>query len=302
MLGSAIADAWRRLRPADDIVAIGRGDVDLRDRRAVAEMIDAEAPDAVIHAAARVGGIAAKLAHPTEYLLDNMLIDSSVIGGAREAGVAELLYIGSSAIYPEQADQPIRPDALLTGRLESANEGYALAKIAGSRLCRFVSDEDGLAYRTAVPSNLYGPGDDFRPGRAHLIAAALGKARAAKNEGADHVSVWGDGTARREFTYSVDLAEWMVSQVGALAAWPDLLHLGCGVDYSIAEYYRVALDVVGVDAELRFEPDRPSGAARRLLDSAPARELGWAPPTPIRDGMAAVDAAHQSAERERVTG
>jgi GDP-L-fucose synthase len=287
MLGSSIAQAWRTRRPDEELVEVTRAEVDLRDRDAVARLIARVRPDAIVHAAARVGGIAAKLAEPTRYLLENVELDSAVIGAAIAADVPELLYIGSAASYPEAAPQPIREAALLTGALEDANEGYGIAKIVGARLCAYASRQYGYAYRTAVPSNLYGPGDDFSASHGHLVAAALGKVHAAHEAGDSSVSVWGDGTARREFTYSPDLAAWVVDQIGLLDAWPPELNLGVGEDHTIAEYYRIAADIVGFTGGLAYDHGKPSGVPARLLDSSAARALGWAPTTSLADGMAA---------------
>lgn len=285
MLGRGIADAWARLRPSDQLVGVTRREVDLRDHAAVVDLMREVRPDAVIHAAAVVGGIAAKVAEPTPYLLENLALDSSVLRASLAAEVPELLYIGSAAIYPESASQPIREDAVLTGALESANEGYALAKIAAGKVCEYASRQYGYAYRVAAPSNLYGPGDDFTLGHGHLVAAAIAKVHAAKAAGDHTVSIWGDGRARREFTFSVDLAEWLVGQIGTLSSWPTLLNLGTGDDHSITEYYEVARQVVGWDGEFVFDTSKPSGVGRRLLDSSRARALGWAPSTPLTEGM-----------------
>jgi GDP-L-fucose synthase len=297
MLGSSIREAWLRARPQDELVGLGRADVDLRDAGAVRSLLADLAPGAVIHAAARVGGIGDKLAHPTGYLHDNLAIDVSVIAAALEASVGELLYIGSAAIYPESAPQPIVASALLEGPLEGANEPYALAKLTGAKLCEYAAREHGVAYRVAVPSNLYGIHDHFDLGSAHLVAAALAKVHAARAAGSGSVEVWGDGSARREFTFASDLAGWLVGQVGHLSGWPDRLNLGAGVDHTIAEYYEVAADVVGFTGDLQFDATKPAGVARRLLDSGPARALGWNPPTSLRDGMSAVYAQFLSTQK-----
>ncbi|MEN0083802.1 MAG: NAD-dependent epimerase/dehydratase family protein [Leifsonia sp.] len=285
MLGHGIADAWARLRPDDQLIGVTRRDVDLRDDAGVAALMHETRPDAVIHAAAVVGGIAAKIAEPTPYLLENLALDSSVLRASIAAQVPELLYIGSAAIYPESAVQPIDEDAVLTGSLEAANEGYALAKIAAGKVCEYASRQYGYAYKVAAPSNLYGPGDDFTLGHGHLVAAAIAKVHSAKAAGEDVVTIWGDGRARREFTFSIDLAEWLVGQVGRLSEWPALLNLGTGDDHSITEYYEVAREIVGWDGEFVFDVSKPSGVARRLLDSSRARALGWNPSTPLSEGM-----------------
>lgn len=286
MLGTSIANAWSSLRPNDRLTVLRRQDVDLRDPVATRRSIDALRPDVVIHAAAHVGGIADKTARPVPYLLNNVQIDSSVISGCMDADVRRLVYIASAAIYPADSRSPIAETALLTGALEEANEGYGIAKIAGVKTVEYAARQTGYAYRALAPSNLYGPADTFDPVRAHLIASTLRKSHEAKLSGLRHVEVWGDGTARREFTYAPDVAAWLVTSVDASEAWPALMNIGAGEDHSIRRYYELAAEVVGWEGELRFDPTKPSGVPRRLIDSSHAREFGWAPSTGIRDGMA----------------
>ncbi|MDM4762960.1 NAD-dependent epimerase/dehydratase family protein [Galbitalea sp. SE-J8] len=285
MLGTAIAGSWAERAGGHELVPVTRDRVDLRDPAAVRALLEAERPDVVIHAAARVGGIADKLDHPASYLLDNVAIDSAVIGGSIATGVPRLLYVSSAAGYPEDAAQPIGEDALLTGPLEPANEPYGLAKLLGARLTAFASREHGLAYRTVVPSNLYGPGESYGERSAHLIASALRKVHAAHVAGAASVEVWGDGTARREFTFSRDLADWLVASLGDLDDWPASLNVGAGDDRTVREYYEIASAIVGYTGGLAFDPGKPAGVPRRLLDSSAARALGWHPRTSIEAGM-----------------
>jgi len=287
MLGSSIAAEWRTQRPLDELVVATRKDADLRNRTQTREFFAASRPDAIIHAAAKVGGIQAKIAQPTSYLLDNLLLDSSVLSAAIELKIPELVYVSSAAIYPAEVRQPIVEADLLGGPLESANEGYSLAKIAAGKVCEYASRQFGFRYRVVAPSNLYGPHDDYSLGNGHLVAAAIAKIHAAHVARSPKVEVWGDGTARREFTYVNDLAQWLVSQVGFLDDWPDVLNLGCGTDHSVAEYYDVAKKVVGYNGSFVFDTSKPSGVPRRLLDSSRARALGWNPATPLETGMAA---------------
>ena len=287
MLGSSIAAEWRVQRPLDELIVATRQDADLQDRIQTREFFAANRPDAVIHAAAKVGGIQAKIAQPTPYLLENLLLDSSVLSAAIELKIPELLYVSSAAIYPAEVRQPIVEVDLLGGPLEAANEGYSLAKIAGGKVCEYASRQFGFRYRVVAPSNLYGPNDDYSLGHGHLVAAAIAKIHAASVAGSPTVEVWGDGTARREFTYVRDLAQWLVSQIGSLDDWPDVLNLGCGTDHSIAEYYEVAKKVVGYTGSFVFDTSKPSGVPQRLLDSTRARALGWNPTTPLEAGMAA---------------
>lgn len=286
MLGSALVHAWRRVNPGDDVFPVTRAEADLRDRPATQDALSSIAPDLILHAAARVGGISANIAAPTEFLVDNLAIDANVIESARELGVRNLVYFGSSCMYPKDYRQPLVESDILQAPLEPTNEGYALAKIAGAKLCEYASRQYGVNYRVVIPSNLYGPNDHYGSAASHLVAAAIYKAHIAKQTGADHVDVWGDGTARREFTYVEDVAEWVASSTDRLAEWPPLLNVGLGKDYSISEFYEFALAAVGYDCELRLDPSKPAGMQQKLMDSSRAAGFGWAPPTDVPGGMA----------------
>lgn len=286
MLASSVREQWARIRPGDEMVGISRADADLRDRAATFSVLSKIAPDIIIHCAAKVGGIAANVAHPTEFLLDNLLLDTSVIGSAIELGVQRLLYIGSSCMYPRDYRQPLVEGDILAAPLEPTNEGYAIAKIAGAKLCEYASGELGLTYRTIIPSNLYGPKDDYSTGRSHLIAAAVSKVHAAKQAGASSVEIWGDGTARREFTYVGDLAEWLVGAIEEMGAWPPVLNVGCGYDRTVTEFYELAREVVGFEGGFVYDTSKPTGMRQKLMDSAVAKGFGWNPSTELRDGIA----------------
>ncbi len=294
MLGRAISGAWRATADSDDLVIATRADADLRDEEATAAMIEAVAPDLIVHTAARVGGIAANIADPSGFLMDNLRIDANVLSGARAAGVRKLLYFGSSCMYPRDHRQPLRESDVLAGPLEPTNEGYALSKIAAARYCEYVATQFGDDFRVLIPSNLYGPHDDFSTDRSHLVAATLRKAHEAKRTGAQEIDVWGDGTARREFTYVEDLAAWVVSNLRDLPQWPTLMNIGAGDDHSVLEYYEAALRVVGYDCELVTDPTRPAGMAQKLMDSSRAKQWGWSPSTTLEQGMRATYAAFLS--------
>lgn len=287
MLGSSIAEQWGMRRPDDELVTLGRRDVDLRDAAATLEAVRQARPDTIVHAAAHVGGIADKIARPLPYLLDNVAIDRAVIDAAVANEVPGLVYVASAAAYPADAKNPIDESQLFTGPLESANEGYGLAKLTGLTAVRYAAQQTGYAYRSLLPSNLYGPKDTFAADRAHLIASTLRKTHEAKETGAAAVSVWGDGTARREFTYAPDLAQWLVQAIGGIADWPTTMNVGAGTDHSIREFYDLARDIVGFTGELEFDVSRPSGVPQRLIDSSTARAHGWAPTTSMTDGMRA---------------
>ena len=286
MLGSSIVSAWQRLRPDDELIVVTRDVVDLTDRQATSALIAREQPELIIHAAAKVGGVQDKINKPATYLLDNLLIDTSVLGGAIDAQVPNVLYIGSAVVYPEHYRQPFIEDDILAGPLEPANEGYAIAKIAATKLCEYAEKQYGFNYRVAAPSNLYGPNDDYSLGHGHLVAAAIAKIQAAQDAGSETVEVWGDGTARREFTYVVDLADWLVDQADKLEAWPPMLNLGFGTDHSIREYYEAAAAAIGYTGGFEYDVTKPAGMHQRILDSSAARSLGWNPTTSIADGMA----------------
>lgn len=285
MLATAIRQVWPSLRPEDEIVPVTRADADLRDQAAVRELVARVEPQLVIHTAARVGGIAANVADPSGFLMQNLQIDSNLLSASVDAGVEKFLYFGSSCMYPKDYRQPLVESDVLAAPLEPTNEGYAISKIAAARFCEYVSAQFGHQYRVVIPSNLYGPHDDFSLDHGHLVAAAIAKAHRAKLEQADAIDVWGDGTARREFTYVGDLAQWVVANLDGMKDWPSLLNVGAGEDHSVLEFYRAALDVVGYDCELITDASKPAGMKQKLMDSSQATALGWKPSTTLNDGM-----------------
>jgi GDP-L-fucose synthase len=292
MLGSHIVAEWARHRPGDDLVPVRRTDVDLRDAASTTRMFAASRADSVLHAAAVVAGISEKIARPEDFLVENQRIDDSVISAALAAGIPELLYVSSAVIYPASAAQPITEDRILTGAVEPENESYALAKIAGVRRCAYASAQHGVSYRAVAPNNMYGPGDDPRPGRSHVVASAIAKTLAAIETGADQVEVWGDGSAQRELSYVADLAGWLVQQPGRLDGWPDLVNLGSGEEVTVRRLYETVARLAGFTGRLSFDASQPIGMSRRVLDSSRARALGWAPTTSLEEGLAlCIDAA-----------
>ncbi|WP_161976602.1 NAD-dependent epimerase/dehydratase family protein [Mycolicibacterium sp. CH28] len=286
MLGRALTGAWRELGRDDELIGITRAAADLRDARVVSEAVERIRPDVIVHTAARVGGIGANIAAPAQFLSDNLRIDTSVIGAALHSGVEEFVYLGSSCMYPRDYRQPLVETDILQAPLEPTNEGYAIAKIAGAKLCAYTSREHSVNYRVIIPSNLYGPYDHFGSMASHLVAAALHKAHLARQSGDETIDVWGDGTARREFTYVGDLAGWIAENIGHVAEWPDMMNVGIGKDYSVREFYEAALRAVNYRAELRFDPSKPAGMMQKLMDSSLARQHGWDPRTDIDQGMA----------------
>lgn len=285
MLGQALARAWTAHQPDHEVIAFTRDDADLREPSEAQRAIEDAQPDIVLHTAARVGGIAANLAAPTEFLVDNLRIDDSVIGSAFAVGVKDFIYFGSSCMYPKDYRQPLVESDLLAGPLEPSNEGYALAKITAAKRCEYMTNEFGVNYKVVVPSNLYGPDDHFGSVASHLVAAAIFKAHMAKGAGLPSVDVWGSGVARREFTYVDDLALWVAQQHGSIAEWPTMMNVGAGVDYSVRDFYQFALRTVDYECELIFDRSRPEGMRQKLMDSSLAAVHGWNPSTDISTGM-----------------
>lgn len=285
MMAQNIQAAWRESKQQFDLVTVSRKDADLTDAAETLELFKALGADAIIHAAAKVGGIAANIANPTSFLMDNLAIDSSVFRAAKELGVKRLVYFGSSCMYPRDYRQPLEESDLLAAPLEPTNEGYALAKIVGAKYCAYSNAERHENYKVLIPSNLYGPFDDYSLEHGHLVAATIRKAHEAKLFGKEEIIVWGDGTARREFTYAHDIASWIVDNLSSSEEWPTMMNLGSGVDYSILEYYQTALQVVGYSCRLVTDPTKPAGMQQKLMDSTSAAALGWSPTTSLLDGM-----------------
>jgi GDP-L-fucose synthase len=286
MLGSALLRTYQSSQE-HEVLPLTRADLDLRNKTEFEKQLEYFAPDLVIHAAAKVGGIQANISHPVEFLADNLQMDSNIITTSLTNGVENLLYIGSSCMYPRDYRQPLVEGDLLQAPLEPTNEGYAIAKIAGSKLCEYASSSLSVNYKTIIPSNLYGPGDNFNPGSSHLLASVIRKVHEAKLNGSKEIDVWGSGNARREFTYIDDLSEWIAGKSRSLDTLPPVLNVGIGIDHSINEFYQTALDSLGVTAELKHDLSKPEGMQSKLMDSSLARmSFGWNPKTELRTGIA----------------
>jgi len=293
MVGSAIVRTLEQ-RGYRDIVTRTHKELDLTEQAALRDFFAREKPDAVVLAAAHVGGIHANNTYPAEFIYDNLMIEANVIHQAYAAGVKRLLFLGSSCIYPRMAPQPMREDALLTGTLESTNEPYAIAKIAGIKLCESYNRQYGVDYRSVMPTNLYGPGDNYHPENSHVIPALIRRFHEAKEASAATVTIWGSGTPRREFLYVDDMAEASVHVMEldpatyAKHTKPMLSHInvGTGEDLTIAELARLIGKVVGFRGEIAFDPAKPDGTPRKLMDVRRARDLGWQPRVALEDGLA----------------
>lgn len=268
-----------------NIITRRHSELDLLNERAVREFFAAEQPEYVVFAAAKVGGIKANLAEPAEFLYVNLQMQTNVIWAAHEANVKKFLFLGSSCIYPRLAPQPMKEEYLLTGPVEPTNEGYALAKIAGLKLCEKIYEQYGQCFISCMPPNLYGPEDHFDPERSHVLQGLMARLHRAKVANDPECVVWGTGQARREFLWTDDLAEavvWMLESYDQ----KDFLNIGSGQDVAIIDLARMIADVVGYTGELRTDPSKPDGMPQKLLDVSRAHTLGWRHTTDLSTGLA----------------
>jgi GDP-L-fucose synthase len=283
MLGQHIVRDLIRL--GHEVLAPTSSELDLRELAATDKFMAQQELDAVIHCAAVVGGIQANIEGGGKFLTENLEIDHSVIFSAHRNNIKNFIYIGSSCMYPANVLRPLVIEDLLTGPLEPTNENYALAKITGTKAVEAFDGFQQRNWKTFVASNLYGPGDHFEPGRSHLLAAIIAKVHQAKLSKTREIVMWGDGKVRREFTYIQDFSEWVSGSLDNLQKFPPVLNVGCGIDYTVKEFYEKCMSILGFDGELRADLTKPNGNLRKLMDSSTARELGWNPSTSIEDGI-----------------
>lgn len=282
MAGSAVS---RRLSQENcEILPLGRETLDFLDQKTVIEWFKTEKPDAVIVAAAKVGGILANSQYPADFLYQNLMIETNIINAAFQSGVEKLVFLGSSCIYPKFAAQPIREESLLTGSLEPTNEWYAIAKIAGIKLCEAFRIQYGCDYISAMPTNLYGPGDNFDLQTSHVLPALIRKAHEAKLSGAKEMEIWGTGSPRREFLHADDCADAIVF---LLENYSDRSHVnvGSGKDLTILELAEMICDIVGFDGQISKNTDKPDGTPRKLMSADKLLALGWQPQIELRQGI-----------------
>ena len=282
LVGSAIC---RRLASEDvEVLTANRAEMDLTDQAAVDDWFSKNKVDQVYLAAAKVGGIQANNTYPAEFLRDNLAMQTNIIHAAWKNGVQKLLFLGSSCIYPKLAPQPMPEDSLLTGPLETTNEWYAIAKIAGIKMCQAYRQQYGFDAISVMPTNLYGPGDNFDLENSHVLPALLRKFHEANEAGADSVTVWGTGSPRREFLHVDDLADACVHLMQTYSS-PEIINIGWGKDISIAELAEMIGTIVGFDGALEFDKSKPDGTPRKLLDTSRLSELGWTPSISLEDGI-----------------
>jgi GDP-L-fucose synthase len=283
LAGGAVLRALRR-QGHPNILTRTREELDLEDPTAVREFLRATKPQVVIIAAAKVGGIQANNRYPVEFLLQNLLIQNNLISGSYEAGVRKVLFLGSSCTYPKFAPQPIPEESLLTGPLEPTNEAYAIAKIAGIKLCQAYAREYGANFISVMPTNLYGPGDNFNLETSHVLPALLRKAHEAKINRASELVVWGSGTPRREFLHCDDLADALLFLLEHYDQ-PEIINVGWEKDVSIRELSEIICEITGFSGKLRFDQTKPDGTPQKLLSTAKLRKLGWEPKISLAEGI-----------------
>ncbi|GAB4173028.1 MAG: GDP-L-fucose synthase [Terrimicrobiaceae bacterium] len=282
MVGSAVC---RALDGRTEVLTRSRSEgLDLCDRKAVREFFESERPSVVVDAAAKVGGIAANKSQPVEFFLQNVTIQNNLIEAAADFGVEKFLFLGSSCIYPKMAPQPIPESALLTGPLEPTNEAYAIAKISGIRLCQYYARQYGKCFLSAMPTNLYGPHDNFDLETSHVLPALIRKFHEARLAGDPEVTVWGTGTPRREFLHVDDLASACIFLLENYDS-PEIVNVGCGEDVTIAELADIIKEITGFTGRIVFDPSRPDGTPRKLMDISRLSSLGWKASIPLKEGI-----------------
>ncbi len=285
MVGSALV---RRLQAEgfSNLLTRTRAELDLTDGAAVDAFLEAEKPDVIVIAAAKVGGIHANNTYPAEFLYDNLALEMHLIHGAWKHGVQRVLFLGSTSTYPRPAPQPIPEDSLLTAELEQTNEAYALAKIAGLKMGQYYRRQYGVCFHSAMPTNLYGPGDNYHPGHSHVLPALIRRFHEAKENGAASVTMWGTGTPRREFLHVDDLADALLHLL-ELEDPPDWVNVGTSVDLPIKDLAAMVKDVVGFQGTIEHDLSKPDGTPRKLTDTTRLRETGWSPRIALEEGLEA---------------
>lgn len=269
-----------------ELLAPSSNELDLCDLRTVCEWMEAERPDLVIHAAGKVGGIQANIKEPVRFLLDNLDMGCNVVRAAHQVGVKRLINLGSSCMYPRDAQNPLREEMVLKGQLEPTNEGYALAKVTVARLCEYIGREfHEFQYKTLIPCNIYGRFDKFDPEHSHMVPAIIHKLHCAKRDGLSEVDIWGDGSARREFMYAGDLSDAIWEGVDRYESMPSLMNIGLGSDYTVNEYYKEAASIVGYHGKFVHDLTKPVGMKQKLVSITSAKQWGWTAKLSLAEGL-----------------
>ena len=297
MVGSALVRAADHLGYSGVLQPSSR-DLDLTSQAATYAYLAEHRPDEVIVAAAMVGGIHANSTYPADFMYKNLMIATNAIEGSYQAGVRRLIFLGSTCIYPKFAEQPIKEESLLTSALETSNEAYAIAKISGLKMCEFYRRQYGVCYHSAMPTNLYGQGDNYHPQNSHVLPALIRRFHEAKRDSLPVVAIWGTGTPLREFLHADDAAAGILHLL-QLESPPDWVNLGCGIDISIGDLARLVMKTIGYEGELTFDTSKPDGTPRKLTDISKITATGWAPRIAIEEG---VSMAYQSFLDEQAAG
>ncbi|MCP5531737.1 MAG: GDP-L-fucose synthase [Akkermansiaceae bacterium] len=297
MVGSALVREAEQ-RGGFDVLTATRSELDLLSQADSFAYLENHRPDIVVIAAAKVGGIHANSTYPADFIYENLAIASNLVEGSRRADVGRVLFLGSSCIYPKMAPQPMPEDCLLTSPLETTNEAYAIAKIAGLKLCQHYRAQHGLMYHSAMPTNLYGPGDNYHAENSHVIPALIRRFHEAAERGNESVTIWGTGTPRREFLHTGDLARACFHLLG-LENPPDWVNVGTGEDITILELAKLVAKTTGFQGEILTDPTKPDGTPRKLMDISKIRATGWQPEVPFEDGLAE---AYQDFKASLATG
>lgn len=283
MVGSAVLRKLKQLG-AENLVLRSSQELDLRDQAATRAMFAEERPEVVVFCAARVGGIHANITYPAEFIYENLAMSTHAIHAAYQHGCKRFLYLGSTCIYPRQAPQPMPESCLLSSPLEKTNEAYAIAKIAGLKLCEYYRKQYGVLFHSAMPTNMYGPGDNYHPENSHVMPGLIRRFHEAKEEGLEEVTIWGTGKARREFLHVDDLADAIIHLLG-LESPPDLVNVGTGEDISILELARLVAEVAGFSGKISHDLSKPDGIMCKLTDVSLINETGWRARVPLVEGL-----------------
>lgn len=285
--GGLVGSNIREKKPSDIFLLTPEIDeLNLLDKKAIRDFLRLEKPDVIIHAAGIVGGIQANIKYPVNFLASNTIFANNLLLEARENEIRYFINLGSSCMYPRSAPNPLKEDMILKGELEPTNEGYALAKIYAQRLCEYINREENFQnYKTIIPCNLFGRYDKFDPKWSHMIPAVIRKIHEAKKSNMNEVEIWGDGTARREFMYAGDLADFIWFAIKNIDKIPSLINVGLGYDYSINEYYKVVSDVIGYNGKFIHDLSKPEGMKQKLVDNTLLKEIGWEPKHSLKEGV-----------------
>ncbi len=283
MVGSNLREKLNSL--GIETISPKREELDLTKQDEVASFFSRLKPDAVIHCAGLVGGIHANIERPYDFALQNIFIGSNIVNSCLENGVEKFINLGSSCMYPKEGENPLTEDSILSGPLEPTNEGYAIAKIAVSRLCKYSNSQFGTDFKTMIPCNLYGKYDDFDLKKAHLIPGVIHRMHLHKNSGKDSIKIWGDGSARREFMYASDLALFICYALSEYSSIPQELNVGLGFDFTVKEYYQMIAEEIGYFGNFEFDLSKPIGMRQKLVDVSKQESLGWSPPTDTREAI-----------------